>query len=148
MTPERLLTLIDAYGADPLSWPEVERDAGRALLTAKPELFQEALANARALDAELAEMRAFTVPSGLASRIVDLAPQPEKERPLTRLKNWFLPDGQLWPAAVTAASLLVGVMVGYSAIGTETALPTSEADDAFYTALETDYSVNFEEIGR
>jgi hypothetical protein len=32
MTPERLRTIIDSYGADPARWPAAEREAAQALL--------------------------------------------------------------------------------------------------------------------
>jgi len=151
MTPDRLLTLIDAYGADPLSWPEDERASAVALLDAEPERFAAALADARALDVSFAAAPPIDSPPGLASRIIASAPQPSELAQtslLDRLKSWLLPDGQVWPAAVTAASMLIGVMIGYGAIGADTSAPTSEADQAFYAALDTDYTVNFEEIGQ
>jgi anti-sigma factor RsiW len=53
MTPERALTIIEAYGADPRRWPADERDAARALIARTPEL-AAALAREAAMDAVLA----------------------------------------------------------------------------------------------
>ena len=54
MTEDRLIELIEAWGADPSAFPEAERAAARAMLAAQPARFAAAIAEARALDAALA----------------------------------------------------------------------------------------------
>lgn len=54
MNPERLATLLDAYGADPMRWPEAERLAAQDLLARSPQalaLQQQAAVLDAALDA-------------------------------------------------------------------------------------------------
>ncbi|MEW6272886.1 MAG: hypothetical protein AB1689_26725, partial [Thermodesulfobacteriota bacterium] len=66
---ERLATLLDAYGGDPLRWPDGERDAALALIAGSAEArrMQE---EARRLDAVLDALPAAAPSPGLAERIV------------------------------------------------------------------------------
>ena len=47
MTEDRLIELIEAWGADPAGFPEAERAAARALLAANPARFAAALEEAK-----------------------------------------------------------------------------------------------------
>jgi len=75
MTLERLRRLLDAYGARPRSWPEVERDAARELIARSPAA--RALCDAAAaLDALLERVPAPEPSPVLVGRILATAPRP------------------------------------------------------------------------
>lgn len=127
---ERLLAVIDAYGADPARWPEAER-AGLEAVARAPEA-SRLLAEARALDAVLARSPALDagVLDDLKSRIVAKADEsgrvtqrPAMPRSVTSLGDRRrMPVTQslraAWPAAAAlAASLLVGAFFGASEMG-------------------------------
>ena len=67
MTEDRLIELIESWGADPSAFPQAERGAARALLAAHPERFATAIAEARALDAALAQMPDVFPPPALTA---------------------------------------------------------------------------------
>jgi hypothetical protein len=54
MKAERFQAIVEAYGADPARWPEAERDAALVYAEQAGEAAQAVLAEARALDAGLA----------------------------------------------------------------------------------------------
>lgn len=112
MTRERFKMLLDAYGGDPLRWPDAERAAALK--------FVESDAEARRM---IEQERAFDRALDLA----DTAPvTPELQRKIlaafsqrkfgARSLAWFtawMPTAPQWiPAAAFAASLLLGVGVG------------------------------------
>ncbi|MEM8615880.1 MAG: hypothetical protein AAGF20_02990 [Pseudomonadota bacterium] len=144
---ERVLALIDAYGAELEAWPEAERAGAEAALSASPERFADALAQARALDGALRMLQDGPEPSAnLAAVILAAAPQPVTK---ARSKIGFLPWLRMgWrnampeaviqrpmrgPVAAMAASLGLGLVGGY-------AYAANQPD----TALEEAYSWAFE----
>ena len=114
MTNERLLELIEAYGAEPGGWPQDECEAAEALLAANPAVFEPALAEARALDAVFGRDVLPDAPAGLAERILAGAPRAadRSEGLLSRLGRLIAPNGLRWPAGAALASLMMGLKAG------------------------------------
>ena len=137
---ERFETLVGAYGADPQRWPMGERRPALALLavSARARSLRDEAAQLDALLDRAGEPQVSpTVSPGLADRILAAAPKPGahaiesatdmgraaarpskgRTRLLPRLRDWFgtvSPEAADWRgAAALAASLLVGVAVGY-----------------------------------
>lgn len=123
---DRFHAMVEAYGGRPEHWPAAERAAALALLAVSAEaraLRDEAVA----LDA-LLDRASVPAPSpALADRILAQAPVVASARPApasaaragpaVRLGRWLrlvLPEAADWRgAAALAASLLVGIAVGY-----------------------------------
>jgi len=86
MTLDRLQQLLDAYGADPMRWPEEERAAALAMLARSAEA-RAALADAERLDAILDLAESAEPSSDLAARIVAAAPavKPRRTRVVRRI---------------------------------------------------------------
>lgn len=105
MTIERLSDILDAYGADPLRWPESERLTAQALAAREPRaaaLVADAMATDALLDAAPAE-----APSpALVAAILKGRPQ----RPLlVRIWRGLFPEMPVWrPALGMAAALAIG----------------------------------------
>lgn len=140
MTHERLLELIAAFGAEPMGWPEAERDAARALLDAEPEAFREALAEARAIDAEL-NLAEIPEPSAeLANAILATAPRAPRQNAgiVGGLAAILFPHGIRWPAGAALASLVMGLVGGYAYAST--GIGYDQADSAYYAAFSLDGS--------
>lgn len=140
MTDERLMVLIEAYGAYPIAWPEEERDAAEAHLAAHPERFEGALKAARRLDALFEEDAIMAPPEGLSARILADAPSARRRSGFaTSLGRLFLPQGRRWPASAALASLVVGLFAGYTASAMTPASPyEDEAESIVYAALGYD----------
>lgn len=125
MSLDRFAALVEAYGAHPARWPAAERPTALALLEAAPEA--RALRDEAAALDELLDRATVPVPSpALAGRILAQAPAPAAvsgrsaaaERGLAaRAGHWLrlvLPEAADWRgAAALAASLLIGIAVGY-----------------------------------
>ena len=122
MTEDRLIELIEAWGADPDGFPEAERAAAKALLAAHPQRFAAALAEARALDAALARMPDVLPPPALTEALVASAPKPRHAAGGFRVPK-FAPWAPASGAAALAAGLFIGLMVA------PTASADSESDD-------------------
>lgn len=110
----RLGRLLEAYGADPETWPAVERDAALALLgrSAEARALRERAAR---LDRLLDQAPALEPSPELMARVLAAANQaaPSWRR---RLDTWMLalwPFGPVWrPATVLALAALFGVALG------------------------------------
>lgn len=138
MTRERVLELIEAFGAEPGGWPEEERAAASALIEAEPNAFAEALSEARALDAVLLS-EAMPEPSGdLAAAILADAPVAASERKsvLGRLSSVVFPRGVRWPAGAALASLVMGLVGGYAYAAGDVGY--DQADEVYYAAFGVD----------
>ena len=120
MTDDRLIELIEIWGADPASWPEAERAAGETLLRANPERFARALAEARALDLMLEALPEPAMPRALTEAIVAAAPRPKAAR--KDAQRWFGLKTPWAPASGFAAAAL-GLFMGL------TVAPVASADD-------------------
>ena len=116
MTPERLKTLIEAYGADARRWPAAERSAAEDLLAALPAA-RRWLAEARTLDAALDALPAAAARAGLAEAIAAQARMRSQRRTPGDWLRLFLPDLPLAPQlAGFAAAAVVGFWIGFSGL--------------------------------
>jgi len=138
VTTDRVLELIEMYGAETGAWPDAEREAAAALLTASPDLFTAALADARALDQLLLNEQLPEPSLALSEAILASAPKPVPVR-----KNAFgglfaliFPQGVRWPAGAALASLLMGLVGGYSYAST--GIGYDQADAAYYATFGVD----------
>jgi len=138
-TIERVLDLIEAYGAEPGAWPEAERDPAQTLIDAQPEAFTTVLTDARALDAALARETVPEPASDLAKAILKHAPTAPAKRAngLGWLRDIVFPHGTRWPASAALASLAMGIAGGYAYASTGP-LTYDEADAAYYAAFGYD----------
>ena len=138
MTDDRLLALIEAYGADPDLFPERERDAARAHLAANPGRFAAALEAAHRMDELFGGLPDIVTPDPLRSALIASAPKPAAaKRPAWKLPAW-IPAGAL-------ASLAVGVFAGFSMAQPVTTQDES-AEALVYASLGFDtYALELEE---
>ncbi|MFN3352434.1 MAG: hypothetical protein ACK4Z5_02405 [Brevundimonas sp.] len=132
MDAKRLSELADAYGADWRRWPEVERDAARALLAADPAL-ERLLFEARGLDAMLEAAPRPDVSAALRARIIEAAPKPR-----AGLFAWLPRPTGAAPRAVwlsgagMAAAVCAGLLLGEAAVSR--AAVNLQADVVLYQA--------------
>lgn len=146
MTEDRVLELIEAYGAEPMGWPEDERDAARALIEADPDAFADALAVARALD-EAMELEQVPEPSArLADAILAAAPTapPARASLFGGLSSLLFPQGVRWPAGAALASLLMGLVGGYAYASTGAGY--DQVDSAYYAAFGLDVGADWGDL--
>ncbi|MFN3212270.1 MAG: hypothetical protein ACE37M_04135 [Henriciella sp.] len=135
---ERVIELIEAYGAEPGGWPEAEREAAAGLIKASPELFEQALTEARALD-QLLMGETLPEPSAdLAAAILAGAPNPERARQslLGVISSVLFPRGVRWPAGAALASLVMGLVGGYAYASGGAGY--DQADAVYYAAFGVD----------
>lgn len=141
MTDARLLDLIDAYGAEPMCWPEDERRAAEAWLRSNPSRFAAALEAARRLDLAFEAEILPQVPGGLAARILADAPSAPRRKTgwLSGIAPALMPNGLRWPAGAALASLMMGLVAGYATApaAAENDFQT-EAENVVYAALGYD----------
>src|SRR5690606_15531878 len=71
--PDRVVELIDAYGADPLRWPDAERSAAEQALWNSPQLRQHQ-ASARELDQAIDALPLVAPAPALRERLLRAAP--------------------------------------------------------------------------
>lgn len=139
MTEDRLLFLIETYGAEPGGWPEAERAAAEARLAANPERFASALAEARALDMMLAADPVPPMPERLAGHVLSEAPAAPRATAGGSpgwLRSLLFPNGARWPAGATLAGLAMGLMAGYAtAPATAASTYQDEAEEVLYSAI-------------
>lgn len=138
MTVERVLQLIEAFGAEPGGWPEDERAAASSLIEAEPDVFAEALSEARALDAFLLS-EALPEPSDeLVATILASAPVAAAARKgvFGGLSSVLFPRGVRWPAGAALASLMMGLVGGYAYASGN--LGYDQADAVYYAAFSVD----------
>lgn len=134
MTIDRVLELIETYGANVMAWPELEQDAAEAVISAHPDLFSEALNAARALDAALAFEAPINPDPELASRILADAPE-EKKSPFSQLINWTFRQRVRWPAGAVLSSLAIGVVGGYAYASAVPGTVSVTGDEAYDSAF-------------
>ncbi len=135
---ERVLDLIAIYGAHTHTWPEEERAAAVALLEARPDMFADAITDARLLDGALEREVIPDPSSALSAQIMAAAPSPKARKAgiLTDLKAALFPKGVRWPAGAALASLAMGLVGGYAYASTDIAYDS--ADEALYAAFGYD----------
>lgn len=135
MTTERVLDLIDIYGADLQAWPEAERASAEQLIAANPSAYEDAFSAARALDLALSGVAVPEPSNRLADSILRDAPQPSAAEPISAIGGWrrLFPSGIRLPAGAAIASLGVGLVTGYSYAG----------DSSFESYLETEANYTY-----
>ncbi|MEL6259109.1 MAG: hypothetical protein AAFQ67_08635 [Pseudomonadota bacterium] len=143
ITRDRVLALIDAYGGDAWNWPESERDAAAALVSAEPDVFSDALAEARALDAALGGVTPLEPPAHLAERILAAAPRATSTQQGGGLFTWMFPQGRKWPAIAATAATMLGMAGGYGGVAMA-ATSEAEAEYALYRAFDGVATFEFE----
>lgn len=138
MTIERALELIEAYGAEPGGWPEEDRAAVSALIEAEPNVFAEALSEARALDQMLMSEALPNPSDDLAASILARAPvaAPERKSLLSGLSSVVFPKGVRWPAGAALASLVMGLVGGYAYASGDVGY--DQEDAVYYAAFGVD----------
>lgn len=119
MTIDRVLEILEAYGADPARWPAAERAAAQALLAQSPEL-QQAQADAARLDAILDRMILDDMPpldtTQIAARIAATPQFEPDEKPIATLMHVA---GVRAPAAAgfALAAAIAGFVIGWGMPG-------------------------------
>lgn len=135
MTPERFEELAEAYGGAVARWPQAEREAAAAWMTAQPEAARQILAQAEALDAALDAWRPAHVSHALLEQVVAQAPRAPMRRAVAWVWRGALGAGL---AAACAAGLIMGVALsGVGATTAETTEPVSAAMTAYEGLTDT-----------
>lgn len=135
MKAERFQMIVEAYGADPARWPEAERDAALAYADQAGETARAVLAEARALDAGLADHAAPLPDAAAFARALKgaetaLTPAPRVRR--FRLPDFGLDRFRLASGAGLMAAACAGVMFGVTLSDRLTA--DVQADAVLYQA--------------
>jgi hypothetical protein len=143
MTEDRLIELIEAWGADPACFPEAEQAEARALLAARPERFASARKAAHALDAALAGLPEIRPSPALTEALIASAPKQPSARGGFRFPK-FAPWAPAGGFAALAAGLFMGVMVAPVA---SAASDTTEVETVLEHALGFDPAAFTEELG-
>lgn len=140
MTAERVLELIETYGAETGAWPDDERAAAAALLAAEPAQFVEALEIARQLDAVLLNEPLLEPGADLTEAILAQAPRatPAPRNLFSGIGALIFPQGVRWPAGAALASLMMGLVGGYAYAAGDSGY--EDADSAYYAAFGMDGS--------
>lgn len=138
ISPERVLELIEAYGAEPGAWPNEERAGAIALLARQPERFAAALSAARELDQLFLTEPVPEPRPELAAAILASAPaaRPVRQGWIGALAANMFPQGARWPAGAALASLVMGVFGGYAYASS--GIGYDQADAAYYAAFGLD----------
>ena len=132
MTNERLLDILDAYGAQTAHWPAAERDAAIAALEAADADTLARFDEARALDALLALDLETRGPSDLLSaRILRAAPKPALAR-------------RAAPLVALAACAVIGIAIGFNA---STLQPSTDLEEAAFAQAFDDMGPSVEGFG-
>jgi hypothetical protein len=143
MTEDRLIELIEAWGADPSGFPEAERAAAKVMLAAQPARFAVALAEARALDAALARMPEILPPAALTEALIASAPKARTRTGAVRVPR-FAPWAPASGFAALAAGLFMGIMVAPAASASS---ETDEVETVLEHALGYDPAAFTEGLG-
>lgn len=138
MKADRFLTIVEAYGADPVRWPEAEREAALAYVAETGAAAEALLAEARALDAGLAghvaplpDAAAFTRALAAAEAALATAPRSQGFRlPGFGWAGFRLDRFRLASGAGLMAAACAGVMFG--ATLTDRLTADAQADAVLY----------------
>ena len=133
MKAERFQAIVEAYGADPARWPEAERDAALVYAEQAGEAAQAVLAEARALDAGLANHTTPLPDAAAFARALkgaEAALTPARRGPGFRLPSFGLDRVRLASGLMAAAC--AGVMFGVTLSDRLTA--DVQADAVLYQA--------------
>lgn len=125
MTEKRLLSIIEAYGADPERWPEDEREDALSLLEHSTTAI--AIQEAARLDTLLAKSPAPGPSLALRAGIASI---PARHGAGTSsLSRLFWPFGAIWqPAIGLAAAAIIGLVVGVGSPPEEISLSQTESE--------------------
>lgn len=127
--PDRVVELIDAYGADPLRWPDAERSAAEQALWNSPQLRQHQ-ASARELDQAIDALPLVAPAPALRERLLRAAPV-VRRGPWQWLRALLgelgAPPSVLGPAL--AAACVLGIAIGSLAPVDNTALAADGAEE-------------------
>ena len=107
MNTDRFEQLIAAYGAEPSRWPETERAAAEAFVSANRAAAERLLFEARLIDAALDASPTVQVSHELRQRVLAGTPRPRPER-----RSSFWAPGWARAGAGLVASCAVGVAAG------------------------------------
>ena len=147
ITIERVLELLETYGASPQSWPEEERAAAEILLRDKPLEFEAALAAARALDAMFDEHIGPEPSKDLAAKILAHAPHVQKKRSqrhvLFDLLSVFRKRRAQLSTGAVFGGLAISFVSGYAYAATGLSAAESDYEAAFESAFSTDIESNW-----
>ena len=163
MTPDRVMALLDAYGADPARWPDAERDAAMAMINADPALAARR-DEAAALDGLLMQAETPQPSADLARRILESAaghgeaisaPAPQHgdrrgyldwlRQASQQLWQQLWPQGPAWqPALGLAASLAVGIWVGTTGAVPVTGITGTEYETASLATDDASLSIFYD----
>jgi len=143
MTEDRLIELIEAWGADPDGFPEAERAAAKAMLAANPARFAAALEEARALDLALERVPEILPSRDLTEALIASAPKPRRPGFLSSLPK-YAPWAPASGFAALAAGLFMGIMVAPAA---SAASDTDDVESVLEHALGYDPAAFTEELG-
>lgn len=131
MTEQRVYTLIAAYGADPVRWPEDEREAAMALLDATPALraiLNEALTIDGFLDTN--HHRQVLTPEAILAQLPAPGLIERIQRWGQRVLDWLTPSApsDFWrPAVAAMVPLALGVAIGVGTAADSADWSTTEA---------------------
>ena len=139
ITEDRLLALIETYGADTNNFPETERAAAERLMLKAPHLFSDALEGARHVDTLLEAIPDMQTPERLRSALIASAPGPARNS--AKAFGWKFP---LWVPAGAVASLAIGLLAG-SSVAQIATYQEDPAETLVYAALGfDDYSLDLD----
>lgn len=132
---QSLIDQIEAYGADPATWPQVPGADALALLADPGPRLAAAFEEARLLDAALGEIPIVPLPAGLERAILAAAPGPARSSRGAGLFEW--PARLVAGAGAAFASLALGLSIGLTSAAPATA-SLEEPDGAVFAALGLD----------
>ena len=136
MTLADFQALLDAHGSNRQHWPDDRADAAEALLTRSPAA-RDMLAEARRLDALLAQMAAPAVPDRLMDRLMAVPDAHTQDRARAARSKSGLSLRFLFPrlVGVAASALAIGFIMGSTnVVPAETGLQIAVLDPG---AIET-----------
>ena len=119
----RLLELLDAYGADPVRWPESERAAAQALLARDPEA-QLALQRAEQLDHLLDSAVALPPSAELRRKVAEIPLRAAPALVQVPALPWLFASFRRSALAATAV-LALGVLAGALTVDSESTADTA-----------------------
>lgn len=123
---ERLMELVDVYGANLARFPAAERDAAESLLK-RSEPAQKAFAKAKALDDLLGEAEAFAPSDVLLDALTKI---PEKTPQKGVIVQLMPRKSRALSSFAAAAALLLGVVSGVQLADNETGfVMTGQSDE-------------------
>lgn len=147
MKIERFAEILDAYGGDPLRWPETERLTAQGLAARDPRA-AALLDEAEALDAMFDAAPAMAPSAALTARVL-------ARRPRLSLWRELFPNAGIWkPAVGLALALALGVgiqsaaadQLGLSVPEDLTASDQTSDDDTALTPLSGGQAMSEEDV--